>query len=95
VKVHYAGTLIDGTKFDSSYDRKEPATFGVNQVISGIFPSARLSVPGALMLSAIGWTEILQLMVIGDKFEVYIPYDKAYGTSGSPPKIPGYSTYDF
>ncbi len=35
VKCHYEGTLIDGTKFDSSYDRGEPATFGLNQVIAG------------------------------------------------------------
>ena len=35
VKVHYKGTLIDGTQFDSSYDRNEPTTFGVNQVIAG------------------------------------------------------------
>ncbi len=61
VKTHYAGTLIDGTKFDSSYDRGEPATFGVTQVIKG-------------------WTEALLLMKEGDKWELYIPYDLAYGS---------------
>jgi len=35
VKVHYKGTLIDGTQFDSSYDRGEPATFPLNRVIKG------------------------------------------------------------
>ena len=35
VKVHYHGTLIDGTVFDSSVNRGEPATFGVHQVIPG------------------------------------------------------------
>ena len=35
VEVHYKGTLIDGTQFDSSYDRGETATFGVTQVIEG------------------------------------------------------------
>ena len=64
VRVHYEGTLIDGTKFDSSYDRGEPAEFGVNQVIPG-------------------WTEALQLMTEGSQWELYIPYELAYGDRGS------------
>ena len=53
---HYAGTLIDGTEFDSSYGRGEPTDFAPNQVIKG-------------------WTEAMQLMVEGDKWEMYIPSD--------------------
>jgi FKBP-type peptidyl-prolyl cis-trans isomerase FklB len=68
VSAHYSGRLIDGTKFDSSYDRGQPLSIPVNQVIPG-------------------WTEVLQLMVPGDKWEVYIPGDKAYGPRGSPPVI--------
>ncbi|MFW5432029.1 MAG: FKBP-type peptidyl-prolyl cis-trans isomerase [Methylophilaceae bacterium] len=64
VKVHYKGTLIDGTVFDSSYDRGEPATFPV----TGVIP---------------GWVEALQLMHVGDKFELAIPSDLAYGANGS------------
>jgi len=73
---HYHGTLIDGTTFDSSYDRGSPTTFAPNQVIRG-------------------WTEAMQLMVEGDKFELYIPSDLAYGDRGSPPKIPGGSVLVF
>ena len=51
---HYLGTLIDGTQFDSSFDRGKPSTFAPNQVIKG-------------------WTEAMQLMVEGDKWEMYIP----------------------
>ena len=62
VKVHYHGTLIDGTVFDSSVERGEPAVFGVTQVIPG-------------------WTEALQLMPVGSKWKLYVPYDLAYGTA--------------
>jgi len=73
---HYKGTLIDGTQFDSSYDRGSPTSFAPNQVISG-------------------WTEAMQLMVEGDKWEMYIPSDLAYGDRGSPPSIPGGSALVF
>ena len=63
VTVHYNGYLIDGYKFDSSYDRGNPAEFGVNGVIAG-------------------WTEILQIMPVGSKWEVYIPHNLAYGETG-------------
>ena len=75
VKVHYRGTLQDGTEFDSSYKRNEPTTFGVGQVIKG-------------------WTEALQLMPVGSKWELYIPQDLAYGSHATG-NIPAYSTLVF
>jgi FKBP-type peptidyl-prolyl cis-trans isomerase FklB len=76
VKVHYHGTLIDGTVFDSSVQRGEPAQFGVNEVIPG-------------------WTEVLQLMKEGDKWQVYIPSKLAYGARGAGPQIGPNSTLVF
>ena len=76
VKVHYHGTLIDGTVFDSSVQRGEPATFGVDQVIPG-------------------WTEVLQLMKEGDKWQVYIPSKLAYGPRGAGQQIGPNSTLIF
>lgn len=76
VTVHYTGKLTDGTVFDSSVQRGQPATFRVNQVIPG-------------------WTEALQMMKEGDKWELYIPYSMGYGERGSPPQIPPFSTLIF
>jgi FKBP-type peptidyl-prolyl cis-trans isomerase FklB len=63
-KVHYHGTLIDGTVFDSSVQRGEPISFPVGRVIPG-------------------WTEALQLMKEGDKWQLFIPSDLAYGPNGA------------
>ena len=47
VRVHYRGTLLDGTEFDSSYDRGEPATFGVQGVIAGFGEGLQLMSVGS------------------------------------------------
>ncbi|MBA4392315.1 MAG: hypothetical protein C0407_02065 [Desulfobacca sp.] len=68
VSTHYQGTLIDGTEFDSSYKRGEPATFPVKGVIPG-------------------WTEALQHMKVGSKWQLFIPAKLAYGERGAGPNI--------
>jgi FKBP-type peptidyl-prolyl cis-trans isomerase len=64
VVCNYRGTLINGTEFDSSYKRGQPATFPVGGVIKG-------------------WTEALQLMPVGSKWQLFIPADLAYGDRGA------------
>jgi FKBP-type peptidyl-prolyl cis-trans isomerase FklB len=64
VTTNYRGTLIDGTEFDSSYRREQPATFPVKGVIAG-------------------WTEALQLMKVGSKWQLFTPSNLAYGERGA------------
>lgn len=70
VTVHYHGTLLDGTVFDSSVERGESIAFGLNQVIPG-------------------WTEGLQLMVVGEKIRLFIPSELAYGNRSAGAIQPG------
>jgi FKBP-type peptidyl-prolyl cis-trans isomerase len=76
VVCNYKGTLIDGTEFDSSYKRGQPATFPVDKVIQG-------------------WTEALQLMPVGSKWQLFIPPEMAYGARGPSPTIGVNSTLIF
>lgn len=76
VKVNYRGRLIDGTEFDSSYKRGQPAKFQVNRVIKG-------------------WTEALQMMKPGAKWELYVPADLAYGERSTGSGIEPWSTLIF
>jgi FKBP-type peptidyl-prolyl cis-trans isomerase FklB len=64
VVCNYRGTLLDGTEFDSSYKRGQPATFPVSGVIKG-------------------WTEAVQLMPVGSKWQLFVPADLAYGNRGA------------
>lgn len=68
VVCNYKGTLINGTEFDSSYKRGQPATFPVTGVIKG-------------------WTEALQLMQVGSKWQLFVPSSLAYGDRGAGAEI--------
>lgn len=76
VTTHYHGTLLDGTVFDSSVERGQPASFPVSGVIKG-------------------WTEALQLMNVGSKWRLFVPYDLAYGEKGAGPQIGPFTTLIF
>lgn len=75
VTCNYVGTFLDGKEFDNSYNRGQPITFPLNQVIAG-------------------WTEALQLMKVGAKYRLWIPYTLGYGASDYN-NIPGGSTLIF
>ena len=76
VTVNYRGTLIDGTEFDSSYKRGQPATFPLNGVIKG-------------------WTEGVQLMKVGSKYQFFVPSNLAYGERAVGPEIGANATLIF
>jgi FKBP-type peptidyl-prolyl cis-trans isomerase FklB len=76
VVCNYRGTLINGTEFDSSYKRGQPATFPVSGVIKG-------------------WTEALQLMPVGSKWQLFVPAELAYGERSPAPEIGPDSTLIF
>jgi len=70
VTVNYRGTLLDGTEFDSSYKRGQPASFVLGRVIPG-------------------WTEGLQLMKQGAKYQLFVPPQLAYDMHARPGIPPG------
>jgi FKBP-type peptidyl-prolyl cis-trans isomerase FkpA len=76
VVCNYRGTLLNGTEFDSSYKRGEPAEFALNRVIPG-------------------WTEGVQLMKEGSKYQFFIPSNLAYGSHGAGELIGPYETLIF
>src|SRR5207253_10089654 len=76
VTVNYRGTLINGTEFDSSYKRGQPATFPLNGVIKG-------------------WTEGLQLMKTGSKYQLFVPASLAYGERAVSPELGANATLIF
>ncbi|MBQ16163.1 MAG: hypothetical protein CMJ65_03455 [Planctomycetaceae bacterium] len=82
VKVHYRGSLIDGTVFDASYKGKspnltdKPVSFAANRVIKG-------------------WTEALQLMKVGSSYRLFIPASLGYGERGAGADIGPNSTLIF
>ncbi len=76
VVCHYRGTLIDGTEFDSSYRRNQPATFALKSVIKG-------------------WSEALQLMPVGSKWQLFVPSNLAYGEGSAGPQIGANATLIF
>jgi FKBP-type peptidyl-prolyl cis-trans isomerase len=76
VVCHYRATFIDGTEFDNSHNRNQPATVPLRKAIKG-------------------WSEALQLMPAGSKWQLFIPPQLAYGQKGSGGTIGPNSTVIF
>ncbi len=89
VKVYYKGTNILGEYFDGNFT-------GDNPVINGDDPSVGDSSTTVFQVNSVitGWTEILQKMKVGERWKVYIPWEYAYGSSGSG-SVLGYSSLVF
>jgi len=76
VTVNYRGTLVDGTEFDSSFKRGQPAEFAVSEVVKG-------------------WSEAMQMMSVGSKWEIYFPPDLGWGERGAGAAVPPNATVIF
>lgn len=79
VKVHYTGSFVDGTKFDSSLEG-DGTPFELELKELSLIP---------------GWIEALQLMNKGAKYTIYLPWELGYGEQGQSPSIPPYSVLIF
>ena len=82
VMTHYKGRLTDGTVFDGSYEGDAPAATDktVDFPVNGVIK---------------GWTEALQLMKVGDKWQLFIPSELAYGERGAGGDIGPHATLVF
>lgn len=96
VSTYYYGTLITGDKFDGTFngysaiDQEIPSP--PDKVVTEFDWTADFAIDNSSLRT--GWKAALQLMKTGERWMVYLPYQSAYGTSGSG-SIPGYSTLAF
>ena len=87
-QCHYEGRCAkdwpSGAKFDSSYDRGAPTAFAPNQVIAGWTEAMQLMVEGVHTRPLLAWGLLTArgAVVAGDKWEMYIPSNLAYGDNG-------------